>query len=505
MKNYIIKVLLTCTIIFFNANASLAKNNEIANSENQSPEKLNGIIKKMILVASDVFTVRNDEYEKSFQVAQNSADQDGGLVGTYFENRKGKNRNTLDDTVNPLYWEKVRENYLKKKKELEEQLQEVAEEEEEKELSIKDDKDTKIVESNDGIEIILKRRPEENYRKNVLPDTISKKVYTSENSHLPIAVYEEEYKDILVQSILRQDIDVMRAIIQRLGTTEIRDRHGNTPLLYAVISGNIVPIKVLIGMGAGINIQNNQGITPIYVAIKDRNFELAKHLINKGVSTDVSTKNGKTLLMVAAENNDAKVINMLLDMGHDVNKKMNDGNTALHFAAMRNSSLVADILITKGAKSDVINHNGYTPIMIASAYGSQETVNLLINSGADLRTTDAHGQNAYLLARNNNHMHIASLIATYSSSRMISPISPQISPIDKSLPQAPIPLKKPEETPQAFNQDVENIILPKEPTAEINDNVQQETIEEFPAHENDSTEPYEMPLPVFTKEEMDQM
>ena len=509
MKNAALKTFLTILIACNTGSVSMAQppslekdknfQNEQASEENK-PKEIKGLIKKMMLVASDVLKIKNEDYEnndfsKVYEIAQ--YEENKGLVGKYWENRSNK-KSPLDDTVNPLYWNKVKENYEKKRQEEEVKIQQKEEQIIEEELSVKDDEDSAVLLSEEGVEIILKRRPEENYRQTILPDLINKKNYSNENRHLPVAIYEEEYQEILIKSIMTQDIDVMRAIIERIGTTEFRDKEGNTPLLYAVISGNIVPIKVLIGMGASVNVQNNNGVTPLYIATKDRNHTLAKYLLKSGASVDALTNNGKTLLMVGAENNDAKMVNTLLEMGLDVNEKMNDGNTALHFAAMRNSSLVSDILITKGAAFDIRNRNGYTPLMIAAAYGSTETANLLINSGADLSTTDARGQDAYLLAKINNHQSIVSIINS-ENTNFLHYQQPEVyvNPIDESLPTAPIPIAKPEESPSPMDIINENNypIAPTTPATPI----------EPPSYNEDSNAPYEMPMPVFSKDEMNQM
>lgn len=534
MPKFFIKTFFIFSIsLFLGLNVNASQTSELSNSHedvisnSDTPHKINGLIKKMINVASDVMKVQGDgdtfnarPIKRVYtQTQASNEDTPEGLpetvpdvtkpqkpltnrkltptdqydesndrktlVDQYFENKEKKN--TLEDNINPLYWKKVREEYLKKREKIEKIIEKKEEVKKEEKLSVIDDVDTKAVTSEEGIEIFLKRRPTENYRNERLPDIISKKTYRSQNSHLPLAVYEEEYKRLLLKSILTQDIDSMRAIIERMGTTEVRDENGNTPLLYAVIAKNIVPIRVLVGMGASINIKNNDGISPVYIAAKDRDYNLLKLLIDEGGISNVITNNGKTLLMVAAENNDPKMVNHFIKEGHDVNQKMSDGNTALHFAAMRNSSLIADILITNGAAYDVRNYSGYTPIMIASAYGAKETVNLLIQSGADIRTTDALGQDAYILARNNNHNHIMSLILNESSlTHQYGYSTDYVNPIDETLSKAPIPFKRPDDQETQLMNNID-------------------TFDSQTTPEDLNIRPLEMPLPIFTDEEKNQM
>ena len=271
MKNAAFKTFLMISVACSAGSASMAQHSplddkESSYNEQKSGKEINGLIKKMMLVASDVIKIKNEDYDNDdfsrvYELAQYQEDK--SLIERYVEKRM--ENSPLDHSVDPDHWKKLKENYKNK-------VEDQKAKEEAKKEEPEEDKTAKSVISDDGVEIMIKRRPEENYRNIVLPNLVNKKSYSRENMHLPVAVYEEEYHEMLVRSIISQDIDVMRAIIERMETTEFRDKDGNTPLLYAVISGNIVPIKVLIGMGASVNVQNNHGVTPLYVATKDIPF-----------------------------------------------------------------------------------------------------------------------------------------------------------------------------------------------------------------------------------------
>lgn len=350
-------------------------------------------------------------------------DQYGSGFNSYDSPQQNSDGATLEDNVNPLYWKQVRENYLKKRKYTDtsnktEQAKKKSDAEirqelkKQKELSDIKKKNAKVVDK--GPKILLKKRPSDSYRTAIASDLISKKIYDKANLHLPQVVYEDDYKKLLFQAILNQDLDTMRAIIERFKTTEVRDENGNTPLLFAVMSGKVVPAKILIGMGSAVNVTNNEGFSPVYIATKDKNAGLASLLIKAGGNARIKTHNSKTTLMTAAENNDAKMVNKLISIGLEVNVKMDDGNTALHLAAIKNSSLAADILISNDADYDLQNSSGFTPLMLASAYGSTETVNLLIQSGADITLEDIYGQDAYAIAKNNRHNIIMAMLTSAS-------------------------------------------------------------------------------------------
>lgn len=353
-------------------------------------------------------------------------DQYGNGFNSYDSPQQNSDGATLEDNVNPLYWKQVRENYLKKrkytdtsnkteqaKKKSEAEIrQELKKQKELSDIKKKNEKNAKVVDK--GPQILLKKRPSDSYRTAIASDLISKKIYDKANLHLPQVVYEDDYKKLLFQAILNQDLDTMRAIIERFKTTEVRDENGNTPLLFAVMSGKVVPAKILIGMGSAVNVTNNEGFSPVYIATKDKNASLASLLIKAGGNARIKTQNSKTTLMTAAENNDTKMVNKLISIGLEANARMDDGNTALHLAAMKNSSLAADLLISNDADYDLQNSSGFTPLMLASAYGSTETVSLLIQSGADITVKDSYGQDAYAIAKNNRHNIIMAMLTSAS-------------------------------------------------------------------------------------------
>lgn len=133
--------------------------------------------------------------------------------------------------------------------------------------------------------LVPTKRPNDSYRTVRLPSEINKKQYDAANQHMPIAMYQEDYQKILFDAVALGKLDVIRAMVQRLGTTEIRDKDGNTPLMYAIMSDNDASLKVLLALNASINTSNYNGVTPLDTAEKAGRKDIAAMLIHKGATT----------------------------------------------------------------------------------------------------------------------------------------------------------------------------------------------------------------------------
>ena len=250
------------------------------------------------------------------------------------------------------------------------------------------------------------------YKTQFLPDSISKKSYTKDNRHLPVAFYNEEYKKILFDSASVGRLDVLRAMIENFGDTEIPNEEGDTPLIYAVMAGNLESALTLISMGANVNAQNFNGVSALYAATKSGRIDIVKLLLLNAADTEIVDKNDKTPLMIACEMDFSTIARMIIKQGVNLDKRMRNGNTALHLATEKNSLASMNLLIIKGADIEIRNFNGYTPVMLAADRGQEQALALLIKSGADIYKTNAKSMDLQSIAKTHGYLHISELIDT---------------------------------------------------------------------------------------------
>jgi ankyrin repeat protein len=129
------------------------------------------------------------------------------------------------------------------------------------------------------------------------------------------------------------------------GTTPRFSLIGSSPFLFAVASGDIELMRLLIQAGADPLLGTTEGTTPLMVAAGLGNFE-------------DPTEDQKKMGLDAAK--------MLVALGADVNARDSYNWTALHGAAYTGADGIVQFLVEKGARLDIKDRFGQTPFSIAS-------------------------------------------------------------------------------------------------------------------------------------------
>jgi len=248
------------------------------------------------------------------------------------------------------------------------------------------------------------------YKTQLLPNAISKKTYSRDNQHLPQAVYNEEYKEILFSSAASGNLDILRAMIAEFGDTEVRDLDGNTPLIYAAMAGTFQSVISLTSLEANINAQNYSGVSALSAATKLGRLDIAQFLLSRHADPELGDKTDKTPLMIASEMDFSRIAELLLDSSAEQNTKMKNGNTAIHLAVKNNSLATLNLLITNGAEIDIRNFKGYTPLMLAIENNLEKSVALLLTAGADITKTNALGMDVLAIAVKSKNTPIINLV-----------------------------------------------------------------------------------------------
>ena len=230
----------------------------------------------------------------------------------------------------------------------------------------------------------------------------------------------------------------------------VKDAHGETPLMYAAIVGSLDAMKFLIEKGADVNVQNNFGSTALIWSATD--LAKVRLLIDHGANVNAATKRGRTALLVAAMSDhsadivkllkekgadlravdflkttplraatlgsDTETIRMLIDAGVDVNAADLPGITPLMMAAGWSGNLRAvQMLLAKGANVNAVSRpvmglpvkNGasefgsLTALIMAAPFGPPELIKTLLDAGADVNAKDVRGMTPLMLSVATDH------------------------------------------------------------------------------------------------------
>lgn len=129
--------------------------------------------------------------------------------------------------------------------------------------------------------------------------------------------------------------DIINALLEAGADINIRDKLGETPLIYAVQTGGKETVRLLIHSGANINIQDILGRTPLICVSKGiGHSEIAKLLIEAGADKNKQTREGNTALIFAGTRGHTDIIKMLLEIGEkpDIYIKNNAGLSVVDMA-----------------------------------------------------------------------------------------------------------------------------------------------------------------------------
>jgi ankyrin repeat protein len=178
------------------------------------------------------------------------------------------------------------------------------------------------------------------------------------------------------------------------------DAIGNTPLHWAVDTGNLEMVRLLIEYESPIDARRGDGRTPAFIAIygmhkywrREDKPQILEYLLSQGaelscviaaaignlgqvracLTEDVASATnidpiGLRPLRAAASGNHVEIVRTLLDAGADPNARelMYQGSGALHTAAWNGYLDVARLLLEAGARPDEWMDSCGTPIIIA--------------------------------------------------------------------------------------------------------------------------------------------
>ena len=97
---------------------------------------------------------------------------------------------------------------------------------------------------------------------------------------------DKQGKSLLMMIAAKEDPKKMMKFVleQLLANPNLQDRKGQTALHYAVISGNLFLVTMLLQHGAKINMQDYEGQTPLYLAAQGNNVQITNLLLQQGAN-----------------------------------------------------------------------------------------------------------------------------------------------------------------------------------------------------------------------------
>ncbi|KAH7041431.1 ankyrin repeat-containing domain protein [Microdochium trichocladiopsis] len=198
---------------------------------------------------------------------------------------------------------------------------------------------------------------------------------------------------------------------------DLEHKAERTPLMARAesISGNVDEVQLLIDAGADVNWSGPVDITtPLMVAVICGNVELARLLLARGAFADVRNLVGSSALNLAASQGSEPMVRLLVDhlgqqqnpagatLADELKRTNNAGETPLMSALSASSSVVEIFRISRlllehgdpAAMANSTTNEGVTPLERAINTCDVRVLELLMDAGADIEALDSQGRTA---------------------------------------------------------------------------------------------------------------
>ncbi|XP_012937258.2 serine/threonine-protein phosphatase 6 regulatory ankyrin repeat subunit A [Aplysia californica] len=206
-------------------------------------------------------------------------------------------------------------------------------------------------------------------------------------------------------------IDCLKVLIAHGAQLDVRDKWGQTPLMYsATIQFTEIAQTLLEADSELVQGQDRFGKSPLHCAVDVGSWELARLLLLHGADVNLRCHDGLSPLMYCCtadpEGKRRDVMRLLLDEGAVIDLKDYRGKrSALHLSVVSGNVEAVQRLVSAGASINEMDKTLRTPLThalysgvrgseVSEAYSS--IISLLVSAGADLNMATTEGCNPLL-------------------------------------------------------------------------------------------------------------
>jgi ankyrin repeat protein len=244
----------------------------------------------------------------------------------------------------------------------------------------------------------------------------------------------------LLEAVMRGDIEQTRTWIARGENVNAANEYGQRPLGLAVRCGNLELVELLLAHGADVNAKcEADSSTPLHMAAEQGWKSIAKLLIAHGAELEGEDKLGRTpaeralkadqrkmvrllaayrsgvTIHVAAYLGEIDTVKRLLKERVTVDAKDADGQSALEYAAREGHTGIVELLLAEGADANGKGGDD-TPLIDALWHCHPDVAILLVNHGA--RVEGKHstsGESPLRMAAKDGLIELAKLLIAHGA------------------------------------------------------------------------------------------
>ncbi|ESO82392.1 hypothetical protein LOTGIDRAFT_134675, partial [Lottia gigantea] len=190
-------------------------------------------------------------------------------------------------------------------------------------------------------------------------------------------------------------------IVNCLQILDSKNIDDDTPLYFAVTSGNVQVVDILVDAGCDVNVKTtDESILSLAIemkAIQNPTSDIVAKLITAGSNVNASDVYGYTPLMQAASCKDLDSMKLLIQHGADIHsEEYTDGDTPLMCVVKKifPIDILMNYCLERGADVNLRNKKGQTLLMIVAANNKIQIFQQLIDAGADVNIRSQDGRTA---------------------------------------------------------------------------------------------------------------
>jgi len=200
---------------------------------------------------------------------------------------------------------------------------------------------------------------------------------------LGIVNLDNNFEESIYSAAKAGDCEKVKEFMKKEGfDIDAKDNHDKTVLMYAIESGNLDIVKLLVNKqprGANVNIRDGNEKTALMYALEmNTNTNIIDLLLEKNACSFAKDKTGKTVLMYAIERGGVDIIRRIGKMVGKIDLPDKYGKTPLMYAIEKADNSIITFLLQKGAKINAKDDGGKTVLMYAVERGAAGVLNYLL-------------------------------------------------------------------------------------------------------------------------------
>ncbi len=216
----------------------------------------------------------------------------------------------------------------------------------------------------------------------------------------------------LLIAVRAEEREIAQTLLDHGADVHTRSIDGKSAIAYAVDTGNLAMVKVLLEGGARIDQVDLEGTDLRSYAEAQREEAIVQFLDSFLVQQEA----GYALFQAVKEDDPPRALTILKENPGCVDARTRHERwTPLLQAARESNSGMVRLLMEYHAQVNFCNARGMSPLMYAARNGDLELVRLLLNHGADVRLVSREGNTACDFALDRGHARVVMLLQEVES------------------------------------------------------------------------------------------